>query len=192
MIRGKYDLASARAVRAAQAKTWSRQVAEFSVFRPTPTQEENDTTALTETPVPVKLWDLSPIDESSFDPFEPPGRPGPPPLPVPPVNTVLPAIIALDGHQVGDVLASQQGSWSGSPPITYARQWFRGVEPIVGATLPGYTLTTDDLDAFITLDVTASNAGGSATATSAEVGPIEAAAGSNPPKSGNFPTLSAT
>ena len=51
-----------------------RQIAEFEVTRPTPTQDENDRMADGEV-VRRKAWDGSPVDPSSFDPTEPPGRP---------------------------------------------------------------------------------------------------------------------
>jgi len=69
---------------AARAAIASRQAGEFETTRPTPTQAEHDLLALmpasplAHTPrvlTMLKEWDLSPIDESSFDPTEPPGRP---------------------------------------------------------------------------------------------------------------------
>ena len=142
---------------------------EFPVTRPTPTRAENDLTATTGDVVMIKQWDLSPIDQSSFYPFEPPGRPLDPSIP-PPVNTTAPTIAAFDGLAVGDLLAGQVGVWSGSP--TFTRQWLRGATPIPGETAPGYTLATEDIGADIGLEVTATNAGGSSSAEAEPVGPV--------------------
>ena len=63
-----------RAARAAEAKRWNRQLAEFQTWRPTPTRAENNALVDGEL-VMLKQWDLSPVDQQSFDPTEPP-RPG--------------------------------------------------------------------------------------------------------------------
>lgn len=68
-------LAAARAYLAENAKRRRQQLAEFETTRPTPTQEENDLLAKDGELTMLKQWDLSPIDPSSFDPTEPPGRP---------------------------------------------------------------------------------------------------------------------
>jgi len=52
----------------------------------------------------------------------------------------------------------------------------KGGAPIAGATGAGYTFVEADLGAMIGLRVTATNAGGSANANAAEVGPIVEAA----------------
>jgi PKD repeat protein len=99
----------------------------------------------------------------------------------PPQNTVPPDI---DGSAVvGENLAlsNGNGSWSGTPPIAFARQWLRcnaagaACAPIAGATGFGYALKAADLGSTIRVLVTADNpAAGVATALSAAVGPIEA------------------
>jgi hypothetical protein len=162
-------LAKARALRAVQEERQLQQIAEFETFRPTPRQGENDLLAGGELPM-VKQWDLSPIDLSSFDPTEPPGRPGPAPLPDPPVCTTPASIVSLGGIEVGDVLAGQQGSWTGSPTI--ARQWTAAGEDILGETAPGYTRVEADLGLMIGLRITGTNSAGSATAEAEPVGPI--------------------
>jgi hypothetical protein len=168
------NLAKARAVLAKRAEKQASAISEFSVWRPTPTRAECDITATTLDINMIKLWDLSPIDQSSFDPFEPPGRPGPAPLPDAPTNITPPEIIALAGHEVGDTLAGVTGTWTGSP--AYARQWTADREDVIGETSPGYTLLVDDLGAMIGLRVTATNAGGSNSASAEPVGPILPAA----------------
>lgn len=66
--------------------------------------------------------------------------------------------------QVGEQLGCSEGSWSGEPTITF--QWMRDAAPIPGATESSYTPTVADLDSVIQCRVIATNAGGSAAATS--------------------------
>jgi hypothetical protein len=139
-----------------------------TLWRATPTRAECNTTAATGRPVMQKLWDLSPIDQWSFDPTQPPSA-----LPDPPVNTSLPQLVA-DSLEVGAQLIGGNGAWTGGP--TYARQWNRDGAAIAGAVTPGYVLVDDDLGAMINHTVTASNAGGSSSASSDPVGPIVEAA----------------
>jgi hypothetical protein len=117
----------------------------------------------------VKLWDRSPVDQNSFDPFEPPSQ-----LPDPPANLTPPTIVLFDTLEVGHTVAGQTGGWSGSP--SFARQWLRDGVAIPGETSPGYVLAAADVGLMIGLDVVATNAGGSATANASEVGPVIEAA----------------
>ena len=98
-----------------------------------------------------------------------------PPPPTAPVNSVPPSITGTT--TVGQTLTAANGTWSGSPTITYAYQWKRGGANISGATASTYVLVTADLGATITATVTATNSVGNASATSAGVGPIIAAGG---------------
>lgn len=85
---------------------------------------------------------------------------------LPPSNTMAPVI---SGTQVvGSSLSSTTGTWTGTAPITYTYQWYRGVTLISGATSSSYTLVQADAGnaSNITCQVTATNGGGSATATS--------------------------
>jgi hypothetical protein len=166
---GSWDekLATVKRALAAQAEERTRQIGEFAVWRPTPTREENNLMAAGELTM-VKLWDLSPIDQSSFDPFEPPGRPGPPVAP--PVNNAPPVITVLDTLELGEQLIGQVGVWSGSP--TYARQWKRGALDIAGETGAAHTLVGADVGSMIGFTVTGTNAGGSMSADATEVGPV--------------------
>jgi hypothetical protein len=84
----------------------------------------------------------------------------------PPVNTVAPVI---SGTQVvGSSLSCTTGTWTGTPTITYAYQWYRGATLISGATSSSYTLVQADAGntSNITCQVTATNGIGNATATS--------------------------
>ncbi len=97
-----------------------------------------------------------------------------------PVNTAAPSVGG--SAQVGQVLTASNGSWDGSP-TGYAYQWQKAQQQggpfsdIGGATGSSYTPIDADQDAYLRVAVTASNAAGSTTATSAPVGPVAAAAG---------------
>jgi hypothetical protein len=151
--------------RAFLAEERARLAGEFEVTRPTPTQPECDLAAAGEI-VMRKRWDLSPIDPASFDPAEPPGRPegGPPPS-----NSVAPTVTVIGGLMVGEMVVVSGGTWTGAPTLT--RQWKRGATNI-GAGATSYTLVALDVGQMISCDVTATNAGGSATASSNAVGPV--------------------
>ena len=94
------------------------------------------------------------------------------PVPAAPVNTILPAATVVTNLAVGSLVACSAGTWTGEPPITYARQWLSDGEPISGATATSYTLQASDVDNMISCIVTATNAGGSTAATSNEIGPV--------------------
>jgi hypothetical protein len=88
-----------------------------------------------------------------------------------PVNSALPVITGSTVQ--GGVLTATTGTWSGSP--TYAYQWKRGGTN-VGTNANTYTSVAGDVGSTITVVVTATNAFGNASATSAAVGPITSAA----------------
>jgi hypothetical protein len=100
-----------------------------------------------------------------------------------PANTAFPLIsgTATGGH----TLSSTTGTWSGTAPFTFTRQWRRcdssdgTCTDIAGATDNDYTLTPDDIGSTITVVITATNAVGSVSATSAATAPITAAAPDN-------------
>lgn len=84
---------------------------------------------------------------------------------VSPANTVAPVITGTG--TVGLTLTNTTpGTWTGSPTITYARQWRRGSTDIVGATGTTYVLAAPDSGQTITVRVTATNGSGSASAIS--------------------------
>lgn len=86
----------------------------------------------------------------------------------PPVNSVAPTISGTPSS--GQTLTANDGTWTGSPTLT--RQWKADGAAISGQT--GSTILLDNSLAgkLITVTVTATNAGGSASATSAAVGPV--------------------
>lgn len=87
-----------------------------------------------------------------------------------PVNTVLPVVTGTT--EVGETLTVSNGTWTSKPPLTYSYQWLSDGTPIEGETGNTYDLVADDENAEISATVTATNANGSASATSAAVGPV--------------------
>jgi acid phosphatase type 7 len=96
----------------------------------------------------------------------------------PPVNTSVPTISGTT--QVGLTLTADRGSWSGTPPLTYAYQWRRcdalgaSCGDIAGATAQTYTLVAADANSTIRVAVTAANGAGSSTASSAATALVNA------------------
>jgi hypothetical protein len=105
-----------------------------------------------------------------------------PPKPSPPVNTVPPSITGTP--TVGEQLTVSNGTWTGGP-VSYARRWRRGGDPIPGATLSAYELQETDVGLMIDCQVIAisNTTGGYATALADAVGPITdpSASGWEPP-----------
>ena len=104
-------------------------------------------------------------------------------VPVPaPTNTTLPTITGTP--KVGAVLTCNPGGWTGSRTETYT--WSRNGSVIIGATSATYTLQAADAGDTITCTAKATNAGGSASATSTGM-TVPA-----PPRDTQPPTLSGT
>ena len=106
-----------------------------------------------------------------------------------PANTSPPTITGA--AQAGSSLSASTGAWSGSP-TAYAYQWKR-CDPdgslcgaISGATAPTYPLSSADVGSTLRVAVTAANAYGSSTATSAQ----SALVGAAPPASPAIATTS--
>jgi hypothetical protein len=86
---------------------------------------------------------------------------------------VVSAVPTISGTaKDGQTLTSTTGTWSGTPTITYARQWNRcnsggtGCVAISGAAGTTYVVTTADIGSKLQVTVTASNAAGSASSSS--------------------------
>jgi hypothetical protein len=79
-----------------------------------------------------------------------------------PVNTVAPVVSGT--AVVGQTLTTTNGTWTNSPS-SFSYQWFRGATP-VGTNSVNYTPLSADAGQSVTCRVTATNAGGSANATS--------------------------
>jgi hypothetical protein len=94
-----------------------------------------------------------------------------------PVNTAVPAVSGT--AMQGQSLSTSNGTWSNSP-TSYAYQWQdcdssgASCANVSGATSSSYTLTSGDAGHTVQAVVTASNAGGSASATSAQTATVAA------------------
>jgi len=102
---------------------------------------------------------------------------------VAPTSTVAPSISGTPAN--GSTLSADHGTFSGSAPFAYAYQWQRcdaagnSCVDIPGATATGYPAGVDDVGHALRVRVTATNPGGSATATSNPSAPITAPAPAN-------------
>jgi hypothetical protein len=110
-----------------------------------------------------------------------------------PSNTARPAITGT--ARDGSALDATNGSWTGSP-TSYTYRWLRcdssggACAAISGATSKSYTLTTADVGHRLRVDVTASNAGGSGTASSDPTAVVQPSG--NAPANTKHPSLSGT
>jgi subtilisin family serine protease len=99
--------------------------------------------------------------------------------PLPPVSLSPPAIAGTATE--GQTLTASEGTWGGSFPVAYAYQWQRcdatgaGCVGAAGATGASYVLTPSDVGATLRVVVTATDGGGSTSATSLQSGVVAAA-----------------
>jgi Calx-beta domain len=90
---------------------------------------------------------------------------------VAPVNTAVPTISGA--LTVGQPVTAGNGTWTGTPPPTFAYQWQRcdaagsNCVDLAGATAGTYALQAADVGGTLRVRVTAMNAAGTASATSA-------------------------
>jgi hypothetical protein len=102
----------------------------------------------------------------------------PPALPAPPQNTALPQISGV--AQSGQTLTGSVGTWSGSP-TSYAYQWRRcdslgaNCANISGATSTSYAAGDVDVGASLRFVVSATNLGGTTSASSGATTAVTAA-----------------
>lgn len=89
---------------------------------------------------------------------------------VPPANIVAPSISGTANP--GQTLTANNGTWSGSPTYTY--QWKRQAVDIPGATSSTYVVRNNDIATDISVAVTATNAGGSASETTSSTAVVYA------------------
>jgi hypothetical protein len=88
----------------------------------------------------------------------------------PPTLTRMPRVFGV--ARVGEQLFADSGDWAGSPPLQLVLAWERcnaggsGCMPVAGEEGDTYAVTEADRGSRLLLRVTASNSGGSATATS--------------------------
>jgi uncharacterized repeat protein (TIGR01451 family) len=97
----------------------------------------------------------------------------------PPVNTVAPTLVPGLEKQPGFLWSVNNGTWSGTPTITYAYQWQRcnlnggNCVNITGATTQYYYLQEADVFNQVRVQVTATNSGGSGVMVSNLSGEID-------------------
>jgi len=109
-----------------------------------------------------------------------------------PKNTAPPTVSGTPA--VGQTLTASPGTWSGTP-TSFAYQWQRcdatgaSCATIAGATGQAYVVTDADAGATLRVAVTARNASGSATATSAPTALVQA---SGAPVNTSPPTITGT
>jgi len=109
-----------------------------------------------------------------------------------PANTATPTISGTP--QEGSTLTATSGTWSGSP-TSYAYAWSRcdkngdACTAVAGATGNTYTAASADVGHALRVTVTATNADGSASATSA---PTAAVSNASAPANTQAPTISGT
>jgi len=103
----------------------------------------------------------------SFSSFELAPQQGIASFSAPPASTSAPTISGMPA--VGQALLCSSGTFAGSVPLSFAYQWLSGGAPIAGATGSAYTVASSDAGHQLSCQVTASNLGGSAIATSAPV-----------------------
>ena len=112
---------------------------------------------------------------------------------VAPTNSSAPSVAG--SAAVGATLTANPGTWNGSSPLSFQYQWQicgsngSSCHDIAGATTQTYTVKSADLGNTIRVQVIASNADGSSTATSGTTAVIAAAKG---PTETAPPTVSGT
>jgi hypothetical protein len=97
-----------------------------------------------------------------------------------PVNTFRPSISGTETS--GSVLFANNGTWTGSTPLTFTYEWRRcnasggSCTPIAGVTSQSYVVQSVDVGATLVVAVTARNGAGSASAVSGPTDVIQAGA----------------
>jgi hypothetical protein len=115
-------------------------------------------------------------------------------VPGSPVNFAEPTISGV--VLPGQTLTADEGGWAGTPPITFTYQWLScvplggGCSEIAGADEPTHTIGIGEIGDSFEVVVTATNAQGSASATSPETGIT--GAGAQPPVNTEAPSISGT
>jgi hypothetical protein len=121
----------------------------------------------------VKHCETAPVPPPTTSTTTTTAQPQPP---SPPTNTQAPTL-GGSAH-VGQTLTVSQGTWTGNP-TTFAFQWSRcdrngsSCSAVGGANSATYNLTQADFNSTMVATVTASNAGGSASASSAASGVVK-------------------
>lgn len=112
-------------------------------------------------------------------------------VPLPPANEAPPSISGI--FEIGETISASPGTWRSAAAIVLTYAWERSADggaswsAIAGAQGSGYQTTGDDFGAILRAVVTATNVGGSSSATSAPTEPI---ADPGRPVSTGMPTFS--
>ncbi len=107
---------------------------------------------------------------------------------VAPLNTAVPVIAGTP--TVGQILSCSTGAWSYTP-TSYAYQWLADGSALAGQTGATHTIAAADAGHALTCQVTATNPGGTASATSAATDPVKPGPPPAPMNSG-LPAISGT
>jgi hypothetical protein len=113
----------------------------------------------------------------------------------PPANTALPTITGTT--TVGQTLTARDGTWTNSP-TSFSYQWLRcngggnNCVKVANGTQKTYTLVGADAGRTMRVEVTATNADGSATARSAQTAAVAPATSAAGPKNTAAPTITGT
>ncbi len=122
------------------------------------------------TPPPQTPPIVPPPTTSPSPPPPTPPPPPPPPPPVAPANTTLPQVSGTTRE--GQTLSAVPGTWTGTPPPSFAYQWQRcdagggSCQNVSGATSSTYALGAQDMDSTLRVSVTATNTAGSISVAS--------------------------
>ena len=109
---------------------------------------------------------------------------------LPPVNTTAPTISGTPRD--GETLTAQEGTWTGSSPMTFTYQWQRcdanglNCADIAGATGRTYLVQTPDVGNRLRVRVTATNSTGNSTANSQPTQPVTPPEGATRLANGRF------
>jgi hypothetical protein len=107
-----------------------------------------------------------------------------------PANTTPPNVTGSATQ--GSTLSTDNGTWSGTPPISYTYQWQRcssegsSCADLPGATASTYVVSSGDVGGTLRVKVTATNGAGSSTAPSSPTAVVAGAVAATPPVTANL------
>jgi hypothetical protein len=104
------------------------------------------------------------------------------------VNSALPVVSG--SFAVGQTVSCSTGTWTNAP-TSYAYQWYANGAPLTGETAATHTIGLGETGEQLTCQVTATTAGGTASATSTASTPVTSAAAAAPLNTA-LPSISGT